>query len=1040
MSKYFTLIMSLFFVSSLFAQNQLSSKIELRNDVAKHKLANSSDFPTFLKAEFQNLGLNAPEDLVFERKFETQGNWTRERFSQNYKGLPVLGTGVIAHSKDGKFEKVSGEILPLINVDIQPKNSLDKTKEILKNSLIQHAYEEGEDPIKIFEEIEFSSERLVIVDKAYPKFSGDYALAYEIEASFEAPHYHKSKYVLDANTGKQIQTIDRICHVGVDGVANTRYYGEQAIRTDSIGPGQYRLFDDERNVVTVNANERDFGSPFNYELFTDEDNYWDNNNEDLDEVAGDAHYCTSKYHDFMDGKFGWDGVDGNGGNLVSVVHVGGRYFLNAYWDGSATYYGNGQCIDYGPLTTLDVIGHEFAHGFTQFTSGLIYRDESGALNEAISDIFGKALEYEYDEENFNWYIGKRFITGDADPFRNMADPNELESPDFYKGEYWITGFFDNGGVHFNSGVYNYWFHMLVEGKAGVNEAGNSYDVKSIGWEKALDIVYGAQVGYFTPSTNYVDAYNHTLAYAEDVWGAASDEYAAVAEAWYAVGLSNDIEQSTVITGNLLIDDLAFTLCTGETLEVTLDVVNTGIQTVEAGEVIKMRYLLDNVIQADQNIELTEDFNPGDSILFTFDKIIEHDPFDNQKYLQVMMAVGDSEEYEQIDYDFINFRDGESSDLVLDRVELSPNICSDGSFLLIYYFQLESCEFIPEGEIIYLTFDIGGQEVVVERPVNFPIRPSITYINITSINFPFDLELFNEYDVTISHPLDEFPGNNSLSSFFLTHEEMGNNDIEDYELFSDEYSPFISLDPGFTHDTETKEREGDLWLGIGSNSSFFTPTPCPDPEDIYDLYYFYSTSQSVCMNTLDMTEPVLRFEMANYYSEMVEDLDPGFSNMTKILIQDGSEDGIEFPIIHSIEEGVTHAFEYDLPVGYGTLSLNTLCMLGDQFEFTNGTFNNSDVALFNNVRIEEKTVSSAKDIVQLDLSVYPNPASSEVFFEWENEGDFTLNIYDVHGKSIYNASKLTNNHSWLNQNALNGIYIYRLKDDKGNQHTGKLILE
>lgn len=1017
----------------------LQDKLNLRQQFALSELQTDRTTNDYISAHYQEFGLDAPEDFVAQKVFDNPNGWTRARYTQSYKGLPVLGTGMVFHEQYGVLKKVSGEYLPLIALNTSPKLSEDTAKELLKQQIIQHVFEEDGNVMDVYEKLKYHNATLVIVDRAYPEFSGDYTLAYEIEASFDSPHYHKSRYIIDANNGEKIQEIDRICHVGVEGVANTRYYGEQVIRTDSLSPNNFQLFDDERNIWTINANQFDGGSPYGYAFFEDEDNYWDNQNSDFDEVAGDAHYCTSKYHDFMEDRYGWDGVDGNGGNLVSVVHIGGKYFLNAFWDGTATYYGNGQCINYGPLTTLDVVGHEFAHGFTEFTSGLIYMNESGALNEAISDIFGKALEYEHDQENFNWYIGKKFINGDVDPFRNMADPNELESPDYYKGEFWITGFFDNGGVHFNSGVYNYWFHMLVEGKAGVNEAGNSYDVAPIGWKKALDIVYGAQVGYFTPSTNYVDAFNYTLSYVEDVWGVDSPEYESVAEAWYAVGLSNDIDQ-TNIGGSLLIDELAFTLCEGESLEVSLDVVNLGLDTLFPGTVLKMRYLLDNNVEADQDLVIEEPFAPGESILFTFDKVIEHDPFDSQKYLQIMMAVDDSEEYEQIDYDFINFRNGESSDLVLDRVELTPVICSDGSFTLIYYFELESCEFIPVGETIFLTFNVDGEEYVLERPVNFPIRPSITYINITGISFPFDLDEYNEFDVTISHPLDEFPENNTLSSFFLTHEEMAGGDIETFENFSDQYSQYVSVDLGFTSVSDLQQLEDNQWLGFGANSTFLNPTPCPDPEDIYDQFWFYGSSINVCANTFGMSEPVLRFEMTPYYSDLVPDLEPGFSNLTKVQLGGSFPQQDEFPVIHSLDEGGAYPFEYDLPIGSGVVSINSLLFYGFESSLFNGTYEDSDISFFNNVRIEEKSVVNVEDTAVPLAKVFPNPGKEMINFMLLDESEYTIQIMNIQGQLVTKENSLRGQWQWNSDSMSSGIYVYKIQSQDGRISQGKIVLE
>ena len=133
--------------------------------------------------------------------------------------------------------------------------------------------------------------------------------------------------------------------------------------------------------------------------------HWDLTNEDQNEIALDAHYSTTAFYDMMNERYGWSGIDGLGGELVSRVHVNGKYYVNAYWDGNRANFGNGDCDRYAPLTTLAIVGHEFMHGVTDYTSDLVYRNESGALNESMSDIFGKALEYYEDPQNFNWILG-----------------------------------------------------------------------------------------------------------------------------------------------------------------------------------------------------------------------------------------------------------------------------------------------------------------------------------------------------------------------------------------------------------------------------------------------------------------------------------------------------------------------------------------------------------------------------------------------------------------------------------------------------------
>ncbi len=1038
MYKTILLIPFLLMTTFVSAQTNLSEALDIRHKQSLQVLPTPSSIEQYLENAVSNLGLESQEDLAFKKSFKAPNFWERQRYEQQYRGLPVLGSSHILHVKNQEVVKVSGSIYPYIDIETKPKVSEAVAIASLKEQLIQHVYEANGDAIAVFEDLNIVSKRLCVADKAYPDFSGSYHLLYEIVAEYFTPHHHKARYLVDANTSEIVDEFEMICSVSVEGTANTRYYGEQTITTDSIAPNQFVMYDEDRSILTLDANNYT-GGQYGYAPFVDEDNYWDNANENFDEVAGDAHYCTAKYHDFMEEHFDWSGVDGEGGDLVSIVHIGGKYFLNAYWDGTATHYGNGQCVDYGPLTTLDVVGHEFAHGFTTFTSGLIYRNESGALNESISDILGKALENAYDQENFTWNIGEKFVTGNGMPFRNMANPKEFESPDFYKGEFWITGLFDNGGVHFNSGVYNYWYYMLVEGKAGVNEAGNAYDVPAIGWEKATDIVYGTQVGYFTPSTNYVDAYNYTLQYVEDVWGAESPEYEAVAEAWYAVGLSNDIDQ-TNISGAIEIPGDINTLCEGDVLEIPVLVLNTGLDTIFAPGVINMRYTLDNSLEADEQIVLSEDFAPGDTIQFTFEKLIEYDPNDNQKYLQVYMSVNNLDNFEQIAYDFINFTSGEGSDLFLDRVQLTSSVCNPGVYTLVYYFELESCDPIPAGEVLELTFDFDGEEYVVERFVNTPIRPSITYINITSVSFPFPLEKYNDFTVDLYHESDDDLTNNTLSSFLLTYDLMGNNDIEDYEDFSDTSSDYIYFDPGFSHEYQLDELSGDRWLAIGSNNSFFTPSPCPDPEDIFDLYYFYGTDQSLCYNTIDMEEPVLRFEMINYYSGLVEGLEEGFSSMTKIRYDEGLPELSEYPIIHSIPEGEMMEMEFDLPIGNGTLYMTSLCMLGNASDFFAGEYENIDAVLYNNVRIEEKTfVSNDDKISHESIQVYPNPSHGTVYFESTMDAPYDLNIYTIDGKRMLSKQQIQGDFTWQNS-ADSGLYLYDIKHKDGTIEQGKIVIQ
>ena len=68
---------------------------------------------------------------------------------------------------------------------------------------------------------------------------------------------------------------------------------------------------------------------------------------------------------------------------MSTVHFANRY-CNAFWNGAQMTYGDGDGKTCLPLSGgLDVVGHELTHGVTEFTSNLIYEDESGRAQRVV---------------------------------------------------------------------------------------------------------------------------------------------------------------------------------------------------------------------------------------------------------------------------------------------------------------------------------------------------------------------------------------------------------------------------------------------------------------------------------------------------------------------------------------------------------------------------------------------------------------------------------------------------------------------------------
>ena len=131
-----------------------------------------------------------------------------------------------------------------------------------------------------------------------------------------------------------------------------------------------------------------------------------------------ASFNFGKVFDYYSQRHARNSIDGQGGNIVAVVRLGAG-FQNAFWtdDIGGMFFGDADRY----AGSLDVVGHEMTHGVTSKTAALVYKDQSGALNEAMSDIFGESVENFVNGSN-DWIMGSRLAT----PFRNMANPSSQE--------------------------------------------------------------------------------------------------------------------------------------------------------------------------------------------------------------------------------------------------------------------------------------------------------------------------------------------------------------------------------------------------------------------------------------------------------------------------------------------------------------------------------------------------------------------------------------------------------------------------------------
>lgn len=266
-----------------------------------------------------------------------------------------------------------------------------------------------------------------------------------------------------------------------------------------------------------------------------------------DAAVDAAHNNAGSTYTFYKNIFNRDSYDNAGAQLKSSAHYSSSY-NNAYWNGTQIVYGDGDGTTFSYLSgALDVVAHELTHAVTERTANLVYQNESGALNEAWSDIMGAAVESYTGGGTVTtntWKLGEGIYTPatSGDALRYMNDPVAGGDYDYYPTRY--TGTADNGGVHSNSGIANLAFYLLSQD--GTHPRGKTtVSVPAVTITHARAIFYRALTVYMTSSTNFQGARNATASAATDLYGATDN--AAVHKAWGAVGVPGGTGGSTVTT-------------------------------------------------------------------------------------------------------------------------------------------------------------------------------------------------------------------------------------------------------------------------------------------------------------------------------------------------------------------------------------------------------------------------------------------------------------------------------------------------------------
>ena len=553
---------------------------------------------------------------IFQVQSDDQG-MVHYRMRHEVNNIPVHASELIVHEKNGKLHTANGRLVygdfAKMTASISADQAIQKALDHLNADVYLWQKPGMEALVKRIEKDVTASlypqPELIYADEEYSQLAENYSLAWRMEIYAEEPVGTKEVFV-DAQSGEVMYTLEKCHNNSVPGQAETRYHGLQEFTTDSVASNEYRLRDYTRasGIETYDAkNEFDVSLA---EDFYDEDNFWDNANERFNDAAGDVHWGSGVTYDYFMNELGWNSYDNEGSLIISYVHVGSRWF-NASWNGMFARYGDGND---NPLTGIDVVSHELTHGVTGNSSRLIYRNESGALNESFSDIFGNTVERYALGDSADWLIGRENYI-----LRDMSNPKAFGDPDTYRGENWFTSAEDNGGVHVNSGVMNHWFYLMAGGGAGTNDNGVDYVVDGIGFYEAAKIAHRNNVFYLVPSSNYEDARIGALLSAEDIYGSCSEEVEQVAIAWNAVGVG-----PANVTQNLRLLDIVSPIssCAGENankMEVRFEYSRSGCDfQLAAEDSINIGYRLRDGETYNESFAIGPGFTEGDQRIFSFD--------------------------------------------------------------------------------------------------------------------------------------------------------------------------------------------------------------------------------------------------------------------------------------------------------------------------------------------------------------------------------------------------------------------------------------
>ena len=553
-----------FATCNVFAQITVKEKYYGKDSIPKFVLFEKAKYKNGMEITLfrEHLKLTNDDEFRLTVKFDDEIGETHKKYQQYYKGVKVEYGNYQVHLHQNKVKAISGNYVKPVKISTKPVLSAQSSLEIALKHINAKTYLWDYPEMENWVKQEQNNEEATLFPKGelviWSNLSNtEFRLAYKFDIYAVEP-LSRDYVFIDAQTGELLEREPILKNAAATGTLTTRYSGQRTSITDRTSSTSFRLTDLSRDN---GINTRDMNREINFSLavdFIDDNNIWtagEWNNAAEDDAALEAHWALQQTYDYFSTHHNRNSFDNNNAAINCYVHYRDNWD-NGAWDGSRIILGDGN-VDFDNVCSVDVLAHELGHAIYQNTCNLRYQGESGALNEGFSDIWAICVENFAAPKKQIWRIGED-ITLTTIALRAADNPNLLTYrpngtgaltvyPDTYQGTGWFSGTWDNGGVHINNTVFSHWFFLLSQGGSGTNDIGNCFNINGICINNAARIIYRMETVYLTANSTFTDARNYAIQSARDLFGFNSNAVIQTTNAWYAVGVGNEL--SGIITGN-----------------------------------------------------------------------------------------------------------------------------------------------------------------------------------------------------------------------------------------------------------------------------------------------------------------------------------------------------------------------------------------------------------------------------------------------------------------------------------------------------------